>query len=79
MQNIGFLMTRLNLYHNDPQNPYVLQITLKTDDMDLAGDVVQALAVFLNLDDLQSTADFPHEMEKLREVLVKVHITEDNS
>ena len=50
----------------------ILQITLKTDDMDLAGDVIQALAVFLNLDDLQSTADFPHEMEKLREVLVKV-------
>ena len=40
--------------------------------MDLAGDVVQALATFLNVDDLQSTADFPHEMEKLREILVKV-------
>ena len=40
--------------------------------MDLAGDVIQALAVFLNLDDLQTTADFPHEMEKLREILVKV-------
>ena len=48
------------------------QITIKTDDMDLAGDVVQALATFLNVDDLQSTADFPHEMEKLREILVKV-------
>ena len=40
--------------------------------MDLAGDVIQALATFLNVDDLQSTADFPHEMEKLREILVKV-------
>ena len=40
--------------------------------MDLAGDVVQALSTFLNVDDLQSTADFPHEMEKLREILVKV-------
>lgn len=48
------------------------QIILKTDDMDLAGDVIQALATFLNVDDLQSTADFPHEMEKLREILVKV-------
>ncbi|XP_052064404.1 Bardet-Biedl syndrome 2 protein homolog [Mytilus californianus] len=48
------------------------QVVIKTDDMDMAGDVLQAMASFLNIDDLQSTADFPEEMEKLRELLVKV-------
>ena len=47
---------------------------MKTDDMDLAGDVVQAMATFLNLDDLQTTIDFPDEMEMLRQVLIKVNI-----
>ncbi|KAL4225721.1 Bardet-Biedl syndrome 2 protein [Mactra antiquata] len=47
-------------------------VTLKTDDMDLAGDIVQTLASFLNIDDLQTTIDYPEEMEKLRETLVKV-------
>ncbi len=42
--------------------------------MDLAGDLIQALANFLNLDDLNVTADYPDEMEKLREILVKVNI-----
>lgn len=48
------------------------QITLNTDDMDLAGDIVQAVASFLNLEDLQTTIDFPADMERLRDVLVKV-------
>ena len=49
-----------------------LQMTIKTDDMDLAGDVIQALCQFLNIDDMQVAADFPEEMEKLRQILVKV-------
>ncbi|KAK3104019.1 hypothetical protein FSP39_023716 [Pinctada imbricata] len=48
------------------------QVVVKTDDMDLAGDVIQSLCQFLNIDDLQVTADFPEEMEKLRQILVKV-------
>lgn len=47
-------------------------MTIKTDDMDLAGDIIQALCQFLNFDDLQVAADFPEEMEKLRQILVKV-------
>ena len=47
-------------------------MTIKTDDMDLAGDVIQALCQFLNIDDMQVAADFPEEMEKLRQILVKV-------
>ncbi|ELU16233.1 hypothetical protein CAPTEDRAFT_171644 [Capitella teleta] len=48
------------------------QMTIRTDDMDLAGDVIQALATFLNIEDLQSIAEFPEDMETLRQVLVKV-------
>ena len=52
--------------------PSSSQVGLFTPDMDLAGEIVQALATFLNLEDLHTTIDFPVEMEKLREVLVKV-------
>lgn len=48
------------------------QVTIKTDDMDLAGDIINALATFLNIEELTVTADFPHEIETLREVLVRV-------
>ena len=43
-----------------------------TDDMDLAGDIIQALAQFLNLEDLLTTADFPVEIETLKQILFKV-------
>lgn len=48
------------------------QVTVRTDDMDLAGDIVQAIASFLGLDELQVTADFPLHMEELKGILVKV-------
>lgn len=48
------------------------QLTIHTDDMDLAGDITQALAAFLNLEDLMSTADFPMEIETLKQILIKV-------
>ncbi|XP_072026618.1 BBSome complex member BBS2-like [Amphiura filiformis] len=48
------------------------QVTIKTDDMDLAGDIIQALASFLGLEELQVTADFPMHMEELKNVLTKV-------
>ena len=47
-------------------------MTIMTDDMDLAGELVSALASFLNIEDLQSTAEFPEHMEQLKDVLVKV-------
>ena len=45
---------------------------LRTDDVDLAGDLIQALANFLNIEDLNVTADFPDDMENLRQILIKV-------
>ncbi|KAK7891931.1 hypothetical protein WMY93_023894 [Mugilogobius chulae] len=48
------------------------QITFKTDDIDLAGDLVQSLASFLGLDDLSAEADFPGYLEELRTTLTEV-------
>ena len=48
------------------------QMTIETESMDLAGDVIQALAAFLGIVDLQVVADFPREMNRLGEILVSV-------
>uniref|UniRef100_A0AAQ6ILI5 Bardet-Biedl syndrome 2 protein homolog n=1 Tax=Anabas testudineus TaxID=64144 RepID=A0AAQ6ILI5_ANATE len=48
------------------------QITLRTDDIDLAGDLVQSLATFLAIEDLSAEADFPRYFEELRTTLTEV-------
>ncbi|XP_035273625.1 Bardet-Biedl syndrome 2 protein homolog [Anguilla anguilla] len=48
------------------------EITLKTDDIDLAGDLIQSLASFLAIDDLQAEADFPAYFEEVRATLTEV-------
>lgn len=46
-------------------------IQIHVDDMDLCGDIVQALAEYLGVEDLQSTCDFPEEMSRIEQLLVK--------
>ncbi|KAM4800520.1 BBSome complex member BBS2 [Urocitellus parryii] len=48
------------------------EITVNTDDIDLAGDIIQSMASFFAVEDLQVEADFPVYFEELRKVLVKV-------
>ncbi|ESO97302.1 hypothetical protein LOTGIDRAFT_214128 [Lottia gigantea] len=48
------------------------QMCIKTDNMDLAGDIIQSVANFLKIEDLQSLVEYPTEMETLEKVLVKV-------
>ncbi|XP_014812868.1 PREDICTED: Bardet-Biedl syndrome 2 protein isoform X2 [Calidris pugnax] len=48
------------------------EISIHTDDIDLAGDIIQSMASFLAIEDLQVEADFPAYFEELRKVLVKV-------
>ncbi|KAM7396186.1 hypothetical protein PAMP_019245 [Pampus punctatissimus] len=48
------------------------QITLRTDDIDLAGDLVQSLASFLAIEDLSAEADFPSYFEELHTTLTEV-------
>ncbi|XP_061891432.1 Bardet-Biedl syndrome 2 protein homolog [Entelurus aequoreus] len=48
------------------------QITLGTDDIDLAGDLVQSLASFLAIEELSAEADFPTYFEELQTTLTEV-------
>ncbi|XP_012611410.2 BBSome complex member BBS2 isoform X1 [Microcebus murinus] len=48
------------------------EITLNTDDIDLAGDIIQSMASSFAIEDLQVEADFPTYFEELRKVLIKV-------
>ena len=69
--NIAFLALRTS-------RPLVIkmetsgQITFQTDEMELAGLLVQSLVAYLNIMDLQVTCDFPEEIESLQETLTKV-------
>uniref|UniRef100_UPI00358F00F4 Bardet-Biedl syndrome 2 protein homolog isoform X1 n=2 Tax=Myxine glutinosa TaxID=7769 RepID=UPI00358F00F4 len=45
---------------------------ISTDDMDLAGDVIQSLAAFLSISDMPVEAHFPAYVEQLRLTLLKV-------
>ena len=71
--NVAFMALRTN-------KPLVIkmessgQITFRTDDMELAGVLVQSLIVYLNIIDLQVTCDFPEELENLIQILVKVSL-----
>ncbi|XP_068938539.1 Bardet-Biedl syndrome 2 protein [Petaurus breviceps papuanus] len=48
------------------------EVAVNTDDIDLAGDIIQSMASFFAIEDLQVEADFPIYFEELRKVLVKV-------
>lgn len=69
--NLAFMALRNN-------KPLILkmevngQMTIRTDDMDLAGNLIQSLAAYLNIPDLQVNCDFPDEFEILEQTLIKV-------
>lgn len=45
---------------------------MRTEDLELAGEVVQDAAAYLGLADLESTAHFPSHMEEFQAVMGKV-------
>eukprot|EP00906_Rhabdomonas_costata_P038539 RCo054403 len=48
------------------------QVTVRTNDMEVAGEIVQDLCSFLTLNELESVAEFPAEFEEFKKVLMKV-------
>lgn len=48
------------------------QVTIRTEDIDLTGEIIQSLALFLVIEDLQVEADFPDYFEELHQILVQV-------
>jgi Bardet-Biedl syndrome 2 protein len=49
------------------------KIIIKSDSLETAGDMVQDLCSFMNIQELESVADFPVEMEELKSVIKKVN------
>jgi len=47
--------------------------TIRCDDMELAGNVIQAIADFFGVHHLASTAHFPHEIETLNALIEKTN------
>ncbi|KAK7870413.1 hypothetical protein R5R35_003747 [Gryllus longicercus] len=47
-------------------------VIVSTHDMGLAGEIVQSLATFLNLEELQVTADFPADQQELAALLQQI-------
>ena len=51
------------------------QFTVRTDDVELAGSLIQSLCQYLNVVDLNSTAEFPEFFERIRQLLSRVRMT----
>ena len=49
------------------------KIMIKTDSMEVAGDMLQDLCAFMSIQELESVAEFPTEMEELRQIIKKVN------
>lgn len=49
------------------------KILIRTDNMEVAGDLVQDLCSFMNIQDMESHAEFPQEMEELKGLIKKVN------
>jgi len=49
-----------------------LKVDVFCDSMDLAAEIVQDIARFLNIDDLESEANFPAEMKLFEDILTQV-------
>ncbi|KAG1682561.1 Bardet-Biedl syndrome 2 [Nymphon striatum] len=45
---------------------------IRVDDIDVAGDLIQSLAQFLNIEDLQVVADFPEEFDNITNLINNV-------
>lgn len=48
------------------------QVEIQTQDYGFAGDIVQSLAMYLGIRELNSEAQFPHEERKLSDALDRI-------
>ena len=53
-------------------NAAVGEVTVRCEDMDVAGNIVQDICAVLDITDLESQADFPTQMDTFAEVLARV-------
>lgn len=64
------IQTNLSLAIEMDQSKGVVQI--RTDSIELAGDIVQDLCQYLNIQELESVGEFPVELEKFKHTLNQV-------
>ncbi|CAF0997148.1 unnamed protein product [Rotaria sordida] len=48
------------------------QVRIQTDDIELAGNIIQSLGKFLKIEDLQTVGDFPQEFEILEQIFYQI-------
>lgn len=48
------------------------KVTIQTDDATLAGDIIQSLAMYLGIRELNSEATFPEEEKRMLDALERV-------
>jgi len=48
------------------------KVTIRTDDLEVAGEIIQDFCSFLKVNEIESVAHFPDEMEKFKAVLMRV-------
>mmetsp|Transcript_70315 Transcript_70315/g.195725 ORF Transcript_70315/g.195725 Transcript_70315/m.195725 type:complete len:722 (-) Transcript_70315:93-2258(-) len=70
-------MSFISLRTNEPLNITMTseeggKVTITTDDIEVAGEMVQDICVHLQIQELESSANFPDEMDKFKSVLMKV-------
>ena len=65
--NISNLHTTICIY------PFQLEVHVRCEDMELCGDVVQALGEYLGLNEMVSAAEFPTEIDRLMSMIEKVY------
>eukprot|EP01017_Pseudomicrothorax_dubius_P048230 TRINITY_DN8747_c0_g1_i1.p1 TRINITY_DN8747_c0_g1~~TRINITY_DN8747_c0_g1_i1.p1 ORF type:complete len:390 (-),score=93.20 TRINITY_DN8747_c0_g1_i1:57-1154(-) len=61
------------------------RITIKTDSLDIAGEIIQDICSFMSINELESTANFPFEIEELKKTIqivndansARLHMTAD--
>lgn len=58
-------------------NPESLQVIIRTDNMTLAGDLIQSLAQYLDVANLQSFAEFPLEEKRCEELMTTLQQLEN--
>jgi len=68
--NVKFMSQRTNLPLQISMTAQGM-VTISTDDMDVAGDIVQSLVPFLGIENMQSRAEFSGHMEELKGLLMK--------
>lgn len=54
-----------------------LQVIIRTDNMTLAGDLIQSLAQYLDVANLQSFAEFPLEEKRCEELMATLQQLEN--